>query len=189
LFDLSVYPNWRIACLITYWNHDNVLSRFVDERHFLAGVWAVVAPWAFSGTPPSEFVCRHCTPNRHEAATSHVLASTLLLFRVYHPGGNAAFISHRTKCLMAVLRSGVTPTNRHCGDNDGRCHCGPAAMSPSDAWQQPLLLLFALYWGISSLFSVYLGRVISGLENCRENSAYRWPQSQALKSAPVASLP
>src|SRR6202163_2188530 len=155
--------NMAIACLITYWIMTHTLSRFVDESSdFLGGMWAVVA---------TVFVFRETHLRSLSAGIARLIATCVsfalcllyLLLFPFTPVGMAALIAIGTM-VMALL-----------GRRDDIVTVGittvvvmvVAAMSPSDAWQQPLLRLVdtivgigvgvACKWVGSFLFYKYIG--------------------------------
>jgi uncharacterized membrane protein YgaE (UPF0421/DUF939 family) len=162
-WDVVYALNMAIACLITYWIMTHILSRFVDRpSDFLGGMWAVVA---------TVFVFRE-TRLRSLSAGIARLTATCVSFALcllylslfpFTPVGMAALIAIGTM-VMALL-----------GRRDDIVTVGittavvmvVAAMSPSDAWQQPLLRLVdtivgigvgvACKWVGSFLFYKYTG--------------------------------
>src|ERR1700737_2005482 len=155
--------NMAIACLITYWIMTHILSRFVDESSdFLGGMWAVVA---------TVFVFRETRLRSLSAGIARLIATCVsfalcllyLSLFPFTPMGMAALIAIGTM-VMALL-----------GRRDDIVTVGittavvmvVAAMSPSDAWQQPLLRLVdtvvgigvgvACKWVGSFLFYKYIG--------------------------------
>jgi uncharacterized membrane protein YccC len=155
--------NMGIACLITYWIITPTLSRFVDESSdFLGGMWAVVA---------TVFVFRETRLRSLSAGIARLIATCVsfalcllyLLLFPFTPVGMAALIALGT-LIMALL-----------GRRDDIVTVGittvvvmvVAAMSPADAWQQPLLRLadtvvgiaigVACKWAGSFLFYKYIG--------------------------------
>jgi uncharacterized membrane protein YccC len=137
--------NMAIACLISYWIVTHILSRFVDESSdFLGGMWAVVA---------TVFVFRE-TRLRSLSAGIERLIATCVSFALcllylslfpFTPVGMAALIAIGT-VVMALL-----------GRRDDIVTVGittvvvmvVAAMSPVDAWQQPVLRLADTMVGIA----------------------------------------
>jgi uncharacterized membrane protein YgaE (UPF0421/DUF939 family) len=162
-WDVVYALNMAIACLITYWIMTHTLSRFVDESSdFLGGMWAVVA---------TVFVFRETRLRSLSAGTARLIATCVsfalcllyLLLFPFTPVGMAALIAVGT-LIMALL-----------GRRDDIVTAGittvvvmvVAAMSPADAWQQPLLRLadtmvgiavgVACKWVGSFLFYKYVG--------------------------------
>jgi uncharacterized membrane protein YgaE (UPF0421/DUF939 family) len=126
-----------IACLIAYWIMTDVLSRFVDgPSDFLGGMWAVAA---------TIFVFRDTRARSVSAGIARLIATCvsfvlcLLYLSIFPftPVGMAALIGIGT-VVMALL-----------GRRDDIMTTGittavvmvVAAMSPEDAWHQPLLRL------------------------------------------------
>jgi uncharacterized membrane protein YccC len=166
-WDVVYALNMAIACLITYWIITHTLSRFVDESSdFLGGMWAVVA---------TVFVFRETRLRSLSAGIARLIATCVsfalcllyLLLFPFTPVGMAALIALGT-LVMALL-----------GRRDDIVTVGittvvvmvVAAMSPTDAWQQPLLRLadtmvgiavgVACKWVGSFLFYKYIGEQAS----------------------------
>jgi uncharacterized membrane protein YccC len=162
-WDVVYALNMAIACLITYWIMTHILSRYVDDAtDFLGGMWAVVA---------TVFVFRETRLRSWSAGIARLIATCVsfalcLLYLLLFPFtavGMAALIAIGTM-VMALL-----------GRRDDIVTVGittavvmvVAAMSPSDAWQQPLLRLVdtlvgigvgvACKWVGSFLFQKYTG--------------------------------
>ena len=143
-WDVVYALNMAIACLITYWVMTHALTRFVDgPSDFLGGMWAVVA---------TVFVFRETHLKSLSAGIARLIATCVsfalcllyLLLFPFTPAGMAALIAIGT-VVMTLL-----------GRRDDIVTVGittavvmvVAAMSPSDAWQQPLLRLFDTIVGI-----------------------------------------
>jgi uncharacterized membrane protein YgaE (UPF0421/DUF939 family) len=137
--------NMAIACLITYWIVTHILSRFVDEpSELLGGMWAAVA---------TVFVFRETRLRSLSAGIARLIAtcvsfalcSLYLLLFPFTPVGMAALIAVGT-VVMALL-----------GRRDDIVTVGittvvvmvVAAMSPVDAWQQPVLRLADTVVGVA----------------------------------------
>jgi hypothetical protein len=188
-WDVVYALNMAIACLITYWIMTHTLSRFVDESSdFLGGMWAVVA---------TVFVFRETRLRSLSAGSARLIATCVsfalcllyLLLFPFTPVGMAALIGLGT-LVMALL-----------GRRDDIVTVGittvvvmvVAAMSPTDAWQQPLLRLadtmvgiavgVACKWVGSFLFYKYIG------EQARSAAAVgtHW-FGQPVKQGPVEFL-
>ena len=144
-WDVVYALNMAIACLITYWTMTHTLSRFVDQSSdFLGGMWAVVA---------TVFVFRETRIRSLSAGIARLIATCVsfalcllyLLLFPFSPVGMAALIGLGT-LAMALL-----------GRRDDIVTVGittavvmvVAAMSPADAWQQPLLRLADTMVGIA----------------------------------------
>jgi uncharacterized membrane protein YccC len=144
-WDVVYALNMAIACLITYWIMTHTLSRFVDESSdFLGGMWAVVA---------TVFVFRETRVRSLSAGIARLIATCVsfalcllyLSFFPFTPVGMAALIAIGT-VAMALL-----------GRRDDIVTVGittvvvmvVAAMSPVDAWQQPVLRLADTMVGIA----------------------------------------
>ena len=162
-WDVVYALNMAIACLITYWIMTHTLSRFVDgSSDFLGGMWAVVA---------TVFVFRETRVRSLSAGIARLIATCVsfalcllyLSFFPFTPVGMAALIAIGA-LVMALL-----------GRREDIVTVGittavvmvVAAMSPVDAWQQPLLRLVdtivgiavgvACKWAASFLFSKNTG--------------------------------
>jgi uncharacterized membrane protein YgaE (UPF0421/DUF939 family) len=144
-WDVEYALNMAIACLITYWIITHALSRFVDEpSDFLGGMWAVAA---------TVFVFRETRLRSLSAGTARLIATCVsfalcllyLLLFPFTPVGMAVLIAVGT-AVMALL-----------GRRDDIVTVGittvvvmvVAAMSPVDAWQQPVLRLADTMVGIA----------------------------------------
>jgi uncharacterized membrane protein YgaE (UPF0421/DUF939 family) len=144
-WDVAYALNMAIACLITYWIMTHTLSRFVDESSdFLGGMWAVVA---------TVFVFRETRLGSLSAGIARLIATCVsfalcllyLSLFPFTPVGMAALIAIGT-LVMALL-----------GRREDIVTVGittavvmvVAAMSPADAWQQPLLRLADTMVGIA----------------------------------------
>jgi uncharacterized membrane protein YgaE (UPF0421/DUF939 family) len=162
-WDVAYALNMATACLITYWIMTHALSRFVyGPSDFLGGMWAVAA---------TVFVYRETRLRSLSAGLARLIATCVsfalcllyLLLFPFTPVGMAALIAIGTMA-MALL-----------GRRDDIVTVGittvvvmvVAAMSPSDAWQQPLLRVVdtivgigvgvACKWVGSFLFYKYIG--------------------------------
>jgi uncharacterized membrane protein YccC len=137
--------NMAMACLITYWIVTHILSRLVDEPpDLLGGMWAVAA---------TVFVFRETRRRSLSAGADRLIATCVsfalcLLYLLLFPFtsvGMAALIAIGT-VVMALL-----------GRRDDIVTVGittvvvmvVAAMSPVDAWQQPVLRLADTMVGIA----------------------------------------
>jgi len=144
-WDVVYALNMAIACLITYWIITHTLSRFVDESSdFLGGMWAVVA---------TVFVFRETRLGSLSAGIARLIATCVsfalcllyLSLFPFTPVGMAALIAIGT-VVMALL-----------GRREDIVTVGittavvmvVAAMSPVDAWQQPLLRLADTMVGVA----------------------------------------
>ena len=162
-WDVVYALNMAIACLITYWIMTHILSRFVGEStDFLGGMWAVVA---------TVFVFRETRLRSLSAGIARLIATCVsfalcllyLLLFPFTPMGMAALIAIGTMAMAwlgrrdDIVTVGITTA----------VVMVVAAMSPSDAWQQPLLRLVdtivgiavgvACKWAASFLFSKDIG--------------------------------
>ena len=134
-----------LACLISYSITTRVLSHFVAEPDtLLGGMWATVA---------TVFVFRETRASSLAAGVSRLIATCVsfalclayLLVLPFHPAGLAALLGAGTLILMAlgrrddIVTTGITTT----------VVMVVAAMSPQDAWHQPLLRLADTVVGIA----------------------------------------
>jgi uncharacterized membrane protein YccC len=134
-----------LACLISYSLTTRVLSPFVAEPDtLLGGMWATVA---------TVFVFRETRASSLAAGISRLIATGVsfalclayLLVLPFHPAGLAALLGAGTLVLMAlgrrdeIVTTGITTT----------VVMVVAAMSPQDAWHQPLLRLADTVVGIT----------------------------------------
>jgi uncharacterized membrane protein YccC len=146
-WDVAYALNMAIACLITYWIMTYALSRFVDvPSDFLGGMWAVAA---------TVFVFRETRLRSLSAGIARLIATCVsfalcllyLLLFPFTPVGMAALIAIAIGTLVMALL----------GRRDDIVTVGittvvvmvVAAMSPVDAWQQPLLRLADTVVGIA----------------------------------------
>jgi uncharacterized membrane protein YgaE (UPF0421/DUF939 family) len=154
-WDVVYAVNMAMACLITYWIMTHILSRFVDgPSDFLGGMWAVAA---------TVFVFRETRLRSLSAGFARLIATCVsfalcLLYLLLFP-----FTAIGTMVMASLGRRddivtvGITTV----------VVMVVAAMSPSDAWQQPLLRLVdtivgiavgvACKWVGSFLFYKYVG--------------------------------
>src|ERR1700736_5784582 len=144
-WDVVYALSMAMACLITYWIMTHILSRFVDgPSDFLGGMWAVAA---------TVFVFRETRLRSLSAGIARLIATCVsfalcllyLLLFPFTPVGMAVLIAVGT-VVMALL-----------GRRDDIVTVGittvvvmvVAAMSPVDAWQQPVLRLADTMVGIA----------------------------------------
>jgi uncharacterized membrane protein YccC len=133
--DVFYALDMALACLISYSVTTRVLAPFVAEPDaFLGGMWATVA---------TVFVFREARASSWSAGVSRLIATGVsfalclvyLLVLPFHPVGLAALLAAGTLILMAldrrddIVTTGITTT----------VVMVVAAMSPQDAWRQPLL--------------------------------------------------
>src|SRR5258708_20076371 len=143
--DISCAVEMGIECAIRYWIITYGLAPFVDRASdFLGGMWAAVA---------TVFVFRDTRANSVSAGLSRLLATCVsfalcLLYLVlfpFQPVGMAALIGIGTVVMMLlgrredIVTTGITTA----------VVMGVAAMSPHDAWQQPLLRVVDTVVGIA----------------------------------------
>jgi uncharacterized membrane protein YccC len=137
--------NMAIACLISYWIMTTILSRFVDRpSDFLGGMWAVAA---------TVFVFRESHVRSLSAGIGRLIATCVsfalcllyLLIFPFTPVGMAALIGTGTVAITLlgrrddIVTTGITTA----------VVMVVAAMSPLDAWHQPLLRLADTVVGIA----------------------------------------
>jgi uncharacterized membrane protein YgaE (UPF0421/DUF939 family) len=145
LWDVVYAVDMAIACLITYGIMTYVLFRFVDKpSDFLGGMWAVVA---------AVFVFRETRAHSLSAGIARLIATCVsfalclsyLWIFPFTPVGMAALLGIGTVVMMLLGRrddittTGITTT----------VVMVVAAMSPQDAWHQPLLRLVDTVVGIA----------------------------------------
>jgi uncharacterized membrane protein YccC len=134
-----------IACLISYSIITYVLSPFVDRPDaLLGGMWATVA---------TVFVFQVTRVDSLSAGISRLIATCVsfalclayLVILPFHPAGLAALLGIGTVIMMYlgrrhdIVTTGITTT----------VVMVVAAMSPQDAWHQPLLRLVDTVIGIA----------------------------------------
>ena len=134
-----------LACFISYSVMTRVISPFVAEADaFLGGMWATVA---------TVFVFRETRVSSLAAGVSRLIATGVsfalclayLLVLPFHPAGLAALLGLGTAVMMYlgrrddIVTTGITTT----------VVMVVAAMSPQDAWHQPLLRLVDTVVGIA----------------------------------------
>jgi uncharacterized membrane protein YccC len=143
--DMIYALEMMIACAISYWIITSGLTAFVDKSSdFLGGMWAVVA---------TVFVFRDTRINSVSAGFARLIATCVsfalcllyLLIFPFQPLGMAVLIGLGTVVMMIlgrredIVTTGITTT----------VVMVVAAMSPQDAWQQPLLRLIDTVVGIA----------------------------------------
>ena len=144
-WDLVYAVDIAIACLLTYWIITYALARFVDKpSDFLGGMWAVVA---------TLFVFRDTRVQSLSAGKARLIATcvSFALCLLY------LWILPFTPVGMAVLLGLGTVVMTFLGRRDDIVTTGitttvvmvVAAMSPQNAWHQPLLRLIDTIVGIA----------------------------------------
>jgi uncharacterized membrane protein YccC len=143
--DMIYALEMTIACAISYWITTSGLTPFVDKSSdFLGGMWAVVA---------TVFVFRDTRINSIPAGLARLIATCVsfalcllyLLIFPFQPLGMAVLIGLGTVVMMIlgrredIVTTGITTA----------VVMVVAAMSPRDAWQQPLLRLIDTVVGIA----------------------------------------
>ncbi len=144
-WDFVYAADMAIACLIAYWVITNGLARFVDRpSDLLGGMWAVVA---------TIFVFRETRLGSLSAGIARLIATCVsfalclpyLWFLPFTPVGMAGLLAIGTLIMMGlgrrddIITTGITTA----------VVMVVAAMSPLDAWQQPLLRLVDTVVGIA----------------------------------------
>ena len=156
-WDFFYALDMALACFVSYWVTTHVLSPFVAEPDaFLGGMWATVA---------TVFVFRETRASSLAAGISRLIATGVsfalclayLLVLPFQPAGLAALLFAGTLILMAlgrrddIVTTGITTT----------VVMVVAAMSPQDAWHQPLLRLADTVVGIAvGVACKWLGSVL-----------------------------
>jgi uncharacterized membrane protein YccC len=145
LWDVVYSLNMALACLITYWVITYLLYGYVDQASdFLGGMWAVVAV---------VFVFRDTRARALSAGIARLIATCVsfalclpyLLIFPFTPVGLAALLGIGTLIMAAfdrrddIVTTGITTA----------VVMVVAAMSPQNAWQQPLLRLVDTVVGIA----------------------------------------
>lgn len=143
--DLVYTVEMTIACAISYWIMTSGLARLVDKpSDFLGGMWAVIA---------TVFVFRDTRTNSISAGVSRLIATCVsfglclfyLLLFPFQPMGLAALIGIGTVVMMLlnrredIITTAITTT----------VVMVVAAISPQDAWEQPILRLIDTIVGIA----------------------------------------
>lgn len=143
--DLVYAVEMTVACAISYWIITSGLARFVDKpSDFLGGMWAVIA---------TVFVFRDSRSNSLTAGLSRLIATCVSFFLClvylsllpFHPIGLAVLIGIGTVVMMLldrredIITTAITTT----------VVMVVAAISPQDAWQQPILRLIDTIVGIA----------------------------------------
>ena len=144
-WDVAYALNMAIACFITYWIMTHILSRFVNgPSDFLGGMWAVVA---------TVFVFRETRLRSLSAGIARLIATCVsfalcllyLSLFPFTPVGMAALIGIGIVAMALlgrrddIVTTGITTA----------VVMIVAAMSPEDAWRQPLLRLADTMVGIA----------------------------------------
>jgi uncharacterized membrane protein YgaE (UPF0421/DUF939 family) len=145
LWDVVYAVDMAIACFIAYWIMTRLLPPFVDTASvFLGGMWAVVA---------AVFVFRDTRARSLSAGIARLIATCVsfalclayLLLFPFTPVGLAILIGIGTVVMAAfgrrddIITTGITTA----------VVMVVAAVSPKDAWQQPLLRLLDTVVGIA----------------------------------------
>ena len=152
--DIIYALEMSIACAISYWIITYGLAPFVDRASdLLGGMWAAVA---------TVFVFRDTRANSVSAGFSRLIATCVsfalcllyLLLFPFQAVGMAALIGVGTVVMMLlgrredIVTTGITTA----------VVMVVAAMSPHDAWQQPLLRLVDTVVGIAvGIVCIWIG--------------------------------
>ena len=144
-WDFFYALDMALACLLSYSVITYVLAPFVDRPDaLLGGMWATVA---------TVFVFRETRASSLAAGISRLIATGVsfalclayLLVLPFHPAGLAALLGLGTLVMMSlgrrddIVTTGITTA----------VVMVVAAMSPQDAWHQPLLRLADTVVGIA----------------------------------------
>jgi uncharacterized membrane protein YccC len=144
-WDFFYALDMALACLISYTIITHVLSPFVDKPDaLLGGMWATVA---------TVFVFRETRVDSLSAGIGRLIATGVsfalclayLVILPFHPAGLAALLGIGTAIMMFlgrrddIVTTGITTV----------VVMVVAAMSPQDAWHQPLLRLVDTVVGIA----------------------------------------
>jgi len=167
LWDFLYALDMAVACLVAYWLITSVLAGFVDRpSDLLGGMWAVVA---------AIFVFRDTRADSLAAGTARLIATCVsfalclayLAVLPFTAVGMAALLGVGTLIMTLLGRRGDIITTAI----TTAVVMVVAAISPRDAWEQPLLRLIdtvvgigvgvAFKWAGSSLF----GRLMPGPAN------------------------
>jgi uncharacterized membrane protein YccC len=144
-WDVVYAFNMAIACLVSYWLMTHILSRSVDgPTDFLGGMWAVAA---------TAFVFRDTRTRSLSAGIARLIATCVsfalcllyLSFFPFTPVGMAALIGIGTAAMALLGRRDDIITTAI----TTAVVMVVAAMSPADAWHQPLLRLADTVVGIA----------------------------------------
>jgi uncharacterized membrane protein YccC len=146
LQDFAYTLELTLACLTTFWIITGILRRLVESAsdNLLGGMWAVVA---------TVFVFRDTRDQSLFAGISRMIATCVsfalclvyLLFLPFNPAGMAALIGIGTLSAMLlgrrneIVTTGITTA----------VVMVVAALSPADAWRQPLLRLLDTIVGVT----------------------------------------
>jgi uncharacterized membrane protein YccC len=144
-WDFFYALDMALACLISYTIMTYVLSPLVDNPDaFLGGMWATVATmFVFRETRASSLAAG--ISRLFATGVSFALCLAYLLVLPFHPVGLAALLGAGTVVMMYlgrrddIVTTGITTT----------VVMVVAAMSPEDAWHQPLLRLADTVVGIA----------------------------------------
>ncbi|MBV8399082.1 MAG: FUSC family protein [Acetobacteraceae bacterium] len=143
--DMAYSFNLAIACLITYWFITGLLHGRVDPASdFLGGMWAVVAV-VFVFRDTREHAVSAGIARLVATCVSFALCLSYLLIFPFTPVGLAVLLGIGTLVMAAlgrrgdIVTTGITTT----------VVMVVAAMSPHNAWQQPVLRLVDTVVGIA----------------------------------------
>ena len=145
LWDVAYAVDMTIACFVSYWIITSLLVRFVDRpADLLGGMWAVVA---------TIFVFRETRQGSLSAGMARLIATCVsfvlclvyLLVWPFTPAGMAALIGIGTVVMTLLGRRGDIITT---GITTAVVMV-VAALSPHEAWEQPLLRLVDTVVGIA----------------------------------------
>jgi uncharacterized membrane protein YccC len=160
LQDVAYSLELTLACLTTFWIITGILRPLVESAsdNLLGGMWAVVA---------TVFVFKNTRDQSLSAGISRVIATCVsfalclayLLFLPFNPAGMAALIGIGTLSTMLlgrrneIVTTGITTA----------VVMVVAALSPADAWRQPLLRLLDTVVGVTvGLMFAWTGSLFVG---------------------------
>jgi uncharacterized membrane protein YccC len=160
LQDVAYSLELALACLTTFWIITGILRPLVESAsdNLLGGMWAVVA---------TVFVFKNTRDQSLSAGISRVIATCVsfvlclayLLFLPFNPAGMAALIGIGTLSTMflgrrnEIVTTGITTA----------AVMAVAALSPADAWRQPLLRLLDTVVGVTvGLMFAWTGSLFVG---------------------------
>ena len=146
LKDFAYTVELTLACLAAFWIITGILRPFDENAadNLLGGMWAVVA---------TVFVFRDTRDQSLSASISRMIATCVsfalclayLLFLPFNPVGMAALVGIGTLCTMLldkrneIVTTGITTA----------VVMVVAALSPAEAWRQPLLRLLDTVVGVT----------------------------------------
>jgi uncharacterized membrane protein YccC len=145
------------SCLVSYWLITHMLARIhyvSDADNLLGGMWAVIATMVVYRFSYRESL--DAALSRMSATlVSFALCITYLLFLSFSPWGMAALIAVGAVCMILLghpedtVTTGITTA----------VVMVVAALSPRNAWQQPILRLVDTMVGVAvGIAAAWIGR-------------------------------